>query len=267
MDNAVLFETSEFRHCVRKGLKASINIIDVWATGSEDEMADDPGAPPNPEPGSHVIAYGMFGKFFEFESFANRRHIVAKQLTKTLAAVSKEIVQQDLYAVELKIPIEITLTRANQCNQLDQDMVNLTALAPQWERKVEPALRREIRENKKGCSIKGTIQITPAAGSTMERCSCSVMDFILKDKAPPEPVADAQAQGDELTDEPSISKDALNRYIMELLTDDRMSWKKKELEIMKPNIFIDFEKTKTFYGEANECGMHFVDITSIRYSN
>lgn len=235
MEDAVQFETSKYRHCLRRELqkyKVSYGVADVWATAKFDERGDDPPQPPMQKDGSHVIAYGMFGKFEDFQRYTDRRHVVEKQLTRTLEAVSKEPVETVPYFV--RVPIAITI----DLSDMVASTVELPVLADQWARKVEPGLRAAVREDKKGGSLEGKITLKPMdVEVTVKPCTCEVMKYILKD-------AD---------DGSSLSKDALLSRIMELMADDRMSWKRKSLEIMKPSIFIEFEKAST------SCGMTLID--------
>ena len=95
-------------------------------------------------------------------------------------------------------------------------------LAAQWADHIEPGIRETYRVNTTGPILKAYIIITAYRSQFVTDYTYKFMQFIFKNE--------------------TINRDVIGDYILELMSNERESWKSVWLEILKPNLVIEYDQ-------------------------
>ena len=94
IDNYIKYEISDYRDCILQKLKqfyVTYEILDVWNSFASDTIITPAPVQPVNNQGSHVVAYGLFGKFNEMVHFTTKRHVIERSIAHTLTQLVPEI--------------------------------------------------------------------------------------------------------------------------------------------------------------------------------
>ncbi len=236
IDNFIKYEVSDYRHCILEKLKpitsVTYEILDVWNSYKSDDVVTPAPTHPPDNRGSHVIAYGLFGKFNDMSHFTAKRHVIERKLAHTLTQIVPEMVpaipaRTPINRVSLAIKLEFVTNPKPEV-----EAVLMPKLARQWADHIEPGIRETYRVNITGPILKAQLKIRPYAPSKVKDYTYDFMEFIFKNGT-------------------HINRDVISNYILELISNERESWKSIWLEILKPNLIFEFDQT-----EVKEGGNH-----------
>ena len=228
IDDYIEYEASDYRNCITQNFKqfsVTYKILDVWNSFKYDEPVTPAPVLEVPEtPGSHVIAYGLFGKFNEFKDFAARRHIIEKEIAQTLTQIVPEHVPTTpTEPIITRIVLQITL----KLNFQSQTVTDLPKLDIEWADHIDPGIRDTFRVNQSGPVVNGDIVIEPYTNpntgqvATITSMHYKFVEFLFKND--------------------TINREPITKYILQLISNQKEAWKSVWLEIMKPSLFIDFQ--------------------------